>query len=168
MCNKIQKSARGELTRSSLLILTAALFIFVGCAEPKYVNGPEGGALPSTSSDEAKTECATRFTTSGLCLSWYWEKVPTSSEAGRLIFKTYRLNTLDRTPIEIDTATVAEVVLWMPSMGHGSTPTKTARVDVGTYRSSEVFFIMPGEWEIKFHVRSDAGIIDEAKITLTL
>jgi hypothetical protein len=36
------------------------------------------------------------------------------------------------------------------------------RVDVGTYRASDVFFIMPGEWDLRFQFSEDNQVIDEA------
>lgn len=83
------------------------------------------------------------------------------------MFKFYRLNTYDSSSVEIDAASVPEAVLWMPSMGHGSTPTAVTRLDVGTYRASNVFFIMPGEWEIKFQVKDGVTLKDEAVVSLT-
>ena len=60
------------------------------------------------------------------------------------------------------------VVLWMPSMGHGSTPTVVQRLDVGTYRASEVFFIMPGEWDLKFQLKTGSEVTDEALVQIVL
>ncbi|MGZ5280076.1 MAG: FixH family protein, partial [Pseudobdellovibrionaceae bacterium] len=43
------------------------------------------------------------------------------------------------------------VVLFMPDMGHGSSPTKIAKLDTapGLYRVSKVYFTMPGLWEVR-------------------
>lgn len=136
-----------------------------GCAEPKYIKGTDATS-DGTTAQESKADCSISFSQSGVCLNWFWEKKPTSSEAGSLVFKTYRLNTLDKTPIEVDLVATPQVVLWMPSMGHGSTPTQTARVDEGTYRASNVFFIMPGDWEIRFQVKNGTEVVDEANIKL--
>jgi YtkA-like len=141
------------------------LAILAGCAEPKYIKGSDSGN-EGTSAQESKAECQATFSNSQLCLAWHWEKKPTSTEMGSLVFKTYRLNSLDQTPIEVDLTTTPQVVLWMPSMGHGSTPTQTARVDEGTYRASNVFFIMPGDWEIRFQVKNGTEVIDETHINL--
>jgi hypothetical protein len=141
------------------------LSFFIGCAEPKYViSNEEGPNKPGL--QESKSNCQISFSNSGLCLTWYWETKPTSTKPGSLIFKTYRLNLLDQTPIEVDLESTPQVVLWMPSMGHGSTPTQTARVDRGTYRATNVFFIMPGDWEIRFQVKNGATVIDETTISL--
>ncbi len=141
------------------------LLLLVGCAEPKYVR--ETQSPPAENSEqESKADCGTVFTKSNLCLVWYWEKMPTEKNMGSLIFKSYRLNALDQTPIETDLSFLPQVVLWMPSMGHGSTPTQTSRIDVGTYRSTNVFFIMPGEWDIRFQVKNATEVVDETQISL--
>lgn len=145
-----------------------ALLLFMsGCARPRYVR-EDNSANPQSTAQENKANCHVTFQNSGFCLLWYWEKQPTSKEAGSLIFKTYRLNILDETPIEMDTTSVPQLILWMPGMGHGSTPTQTERIDVGTYRSSSVFFIMPGEWELKFQIKEQNMVVDEAKTDITL
>jgi hypothetical protein len=43
------------------------------------------------------------------------------------------------------------VVLFMPDMGHGSSPTKIAKLPdtVGLYRVTKMYFTMPGVWEVK-------------------
>lgn len=150
----------GKKTLSILL-----LPLLTSCAEPKYVKVSDA-ATDGTNAQESKTDCQTFFSTSGLCLTWYWEKKPTSTQMGNLIFKTYRLNSLDQTPIEVDLTATPQVVLWMPSMGHGSTPTQTTRVDEGTYRVTNVFFIMPGDWEIRFQVKAGTEVVDETHISL--
>jgi hypothetical protein len=142
------------------------VFIFSACAEPKYVK-ESGLDNSSQTAQEAKVDCSVSFANSGLCLYWYWEKKPTSSDMGSLIFKTYKLNALDQTPVEVDAVQIPNLILWMPSMGHGSSPTKVNRVDVGTYRASNVFFIMPGEWELKFQIKIGTEITDEVKVNIT-
>ncbi len=151
--------------RSILITVHAALLLFA-CAEAKYVR--ESGLNPDGPAIEAeKLNCSHSFVKLGLCLHWYWEKRPTSTtDVGSLIFKTYRMNVLDQTPIEIDAASVPDLVLWMPKMGHGSAPTKTSRIDVGTYRASNINLFMPGEWELKFQINSGIDT-DEIKIDIT-
>lgn len=118
--------------------------------------------------DPSATNCDLRFQTSGFCLSWKWEEAPTSQKAGTLVFKTYRANVYDGTPVMLDFATLPSLVLWMPSMGHGSTPTTVTRLDVGTFRATNVFFIMPGEWQMRFQVKLPNEQADEAIVDLTL
>lgn len=50
-----------------------------------------------------------------------------------------------------------EVLLWMPSMGHGSKPTAVTRFEnSGVLYVSNVYFIMKGEWEIQIKMRETA------------
>ncbi len=41
------------------------------------------------------------------------------------------------------------VVLWMPAMGHGSSPVKTELFAVNHYKVTQAYFIMPGQWEVR-------------------
>lgn len=141
-----------------------SIFILVsisGCARPKYVNINNNNNTESAK--ETASDCKLSFTNSQICLVWFWETLPTSTTVGSLIFKTYQLNQFDQTPIEKDMESLPQLVLWMSSMGHGSTPSQTQRLDVGTYRASNVFFIMPGDWQLKFQIKNGNELLDEAQ-----
>ncbi len=99
---------------------------------------------------------------------WAWETAPTTKTAGVLRFKIARANLLDETAVPVDPENIPTVLLWMPDMGHGSTPTSVERVDVGSFRVRNVFFIMPGRWEIRFQIKDGDTITDEAIAPFTL
>mgnify|MGYP000023468646 CR=1 FL=1 len=40
--------------------------------------------------------------------------------------------------------------IWMPDHGHGSWPIKIEEVEEGKYIASDIFFIMPGLWDVRF------------------
>lgn len=147
--------------------LVLVLALASGCAKPKYINEVVSGAGENLGQEVQAGRCEIQFSTSSLCLVWSWGLKPTSESEGTLIFKTYRLNNLDQTPVETDLIGLPEVILWMPSMGHGSTPTRVERLDVGTYRVNQVFFIMPGEWDIRFQVKNQQQVLDAAQISLS-
>lgn len=92
--------------------------------------------------------------------------MPTSTQVGSLLFKVVRANALDDSPIPVDLPSVPVLVLRMPSMGHGSNPTFVEQVDTGSYRAKNVFFVMPGEWELKFQVKDGNTVQDETVVTL--
>lgn len=166
--NMMNKTSRKMFGR---WILVISLIVGVlGCGRPKYVEEPTHDASPVVQ-EKIKADCSIAFTESKYCVSWYWEFKPTSKQPGSLIFKIFRLNQFDQTAVEVDATQVPEVMLWMPSMGHGSTPTQTSRLDIGTYRASNVFFIMPGDWEIRFLVKDgqpDSKQIDGAIVAITI
>lgn len=41
------------------------------------------------------------------------------------------------------------VDLWMPSMGHGSSPVTITQVGVNKYQIQQAYFIMPGQWLVR-------------------
>ncbi|MBS1960365.1 MAG: hypothetical protein JST80_12885 [Bdellovibrionales bacterium] len=145
--------------------LIAAL-ILTACAQEK--SPPPAKDLFSPTNGERVTDCSIRFKKSGLCLSWGWESQPTSTAMGSLVFKTYRANLLDQSPVQVDLESTPQVILWMPEMGHGSRPTTVNPIDVGTYRASDVFFVMPGKWEILFQIKSGESVLDEAVVNVTI
>lgn len=63
-----------------------------------------------------------------------------------------------------------EVSLWMPSMDHGSAPTKIRPVVdaqgqtiTGTYEVYNMFFVMHGAWDVRVKIK-DANGTEETKI----
>lgn len=148
--------------RILFFVLFATLW---GCAEPRYeVVAPTDSS--GGSQGLSVSQCKTRLQNSGHCLLWDWEKRPTSSQAGSLVIKIVRANALDDSPVPVDLQGTPSLLLWMPSMGHGSTPTRTEQIDTGSFRISEVFFVMPGEWEMRFQLTSEGTVHDEAVISL--
>ena len=154
------------------LLITVGLS---GCADRKYEvvqnDGSSAHQVTTPGSDDDRNDiekCTLRFKNSDLCLFWKWESLPTPQNPGVLIFKITRENLLDGTPIPVDISTLPAVVLWMPSMSHGSTPTQVEQVDTGSFRATQVFFIMPGEWDIRFQIKEGVQVQDEAVLTLII
>lgn len=61
-----------------------------------------------------------------------------------------------------------ELMLWMPSMGHGSFPITTRKVGDGLYESTEIFFTMPGDWDVHFQIKDGENLLDEVKWSFIL
>ena len=51
--------------------------------------------------------------------------------------------------------------LWMPDMGHGSFPITIKKVSTGIYEARDLFFTMPGYWDIHFELKKEDQVIDE-------
>lgn len=82
----------------------------------------------------------------------FWEKRPQVGIESVLRIEMMDGNIHQPTNIEADVA----VQLWMPSMGHGSSPVQLDRIanakgnfDTAVYRVSKMNFIMEGEWEVR-------------------
>lgn len=68
-----------------------------------------------------------------------------------------------------------DVVLWMPSMGHGSAPTRVERaIDAngvpipGTFTVKNVYFMMGGDWEIRVTLTDVQGVQETQSFAIQL
>ncbi len=52
--------------------------------------------------------------------------------------------------------------LWMPDHGHGSYPVKIKKLSIGRYLVSDIFFVMPGKWQVRIDLRKDGEQVDRA------
>lgn len=64
----------------------------------------------------------------------------------------------------VDARGALAVYLFMPEHGHGSRPVAIERVAPGEYRVTEVFFIMPGNWEVRVRLTDDFGVFEETAL----
>lgn len=78
---------------------------------------------------------------------------PVVGEESMLVLETRDAQTHGPTEIE-DTV---QVVLWMPSMGHGSAPTVVEKVAPDVYHVKNVYFIMGGEWDVQVLLKDAQG-----------
>ncbi len=54
--------------------------------------------------------------------------------------------------------TPLKVSLFMPTMGHGSSPTKVDKIPgTNSFRVSKVYFSMPGTWEVRVGLKASNG-----------
>lgn len=102
--------------------------------------------------------CDFLFKSEDLCMEVKWEVLPPARSNGTLVLTftdakdPSRLVTPKSTP---------QVVLWMSSMGHGSKPTTLNYVDVGQFRSTDVFFVMGGPWDVKYQLKDGNKVVEE-------
>lgn len=155
----------------------------VACAEPNYAdksaqapggetktepprsgdaNGsPSGGETQPPTGDFQKPQAHLPASRTPIWLEW--EARPTDEEFGSFLLKTgASLDALE------DVEGNLAVVLWMPSMGHGSSPVTVERISKGTYRASKVFFTMPGDWEIRIQRKVGGRVAEQTAIAIRL
>lgn len=62
----------------------------------------------------------------------------------------------DHKPLDIKSE--VKVSLFMPEMGHGSSPTKVEKVRGSTsFKVSKIYFTMPGKWEVRVTIKNEDG-----------
>ena len=118
--------------------------------------------------------CQLYFKTQNMCATLSWVSEPTHDAAG--LFRLYFWNKdqgLAQQPfMEDPDADKIEVKLWMPDMGHGSGLVKvlkakdeTGEALEGTFEASDVYFVMPGKWDIIVQFKDAQGnVTDSSKI----
>ena len=114
--------------------------------------------------DEAPDSCSLRFERTGMCGRLEWVKVPSEDETGVFLLRFTRIENGSVIASDAPTGLKVAVKLWMPDMGHGSSPVKVVRPlnasglpEAGLYRAEEVHFVMAGAWEIRVVFKDESG-----------
>lgn len=133
------------LIRFSILLL--ALFNF-SCARPNYQD--DTGRTPASDNE---------FSLRTLNLQFYWDHRPTDKkDAGSFTLEFF--DPQDRSRF-LDPQEDLVVFIWMPDMGHGSSPVKVDRLSQGVYRISNVYFLMGGRWDIHIQLKQGEQLVEE-------
>ncbi|UYL07776.1 FixH family protein [Bdellovibrio sp. SKB1291214] len=139
-------------------------FLFLSaCARPDYID-------PKTvqKNQGADSACSIELVNSNLCASIAWTMGPQTPAESEFILKVWDKTSGSENGPFVDPANTLSVVLWMPSMGHGSSPVTIEKIETGTYRVRRVYFIMPGDWEVRFFLKNGATTLDQATVSLVL
>lgn len=141
------------------LLTLSVLFFFVN---------PKARAFDLSISELMRTESSVlNFKKKGLSFSVTWEVGPSRGD-NKFIMRTWNddLGTMNG-PYQAPQETL-HVFLWMPSMGHGSTPVSIKTLSGGEFEISKVNFMMRGKWEIRFQLKNGNQVVDETVLPLTI
>lgn len=132
------------------------IFIFCSaCARPDYISKEEF----SNSNDSFQENNSVEFPETKIRPLLQWKETPQSSGAQEFSL------TLTGNIEQFDDLTI---VLWMPSMGHGSAPVKIEKISGTQYHVTHVYFIMPGDWEVRIVLKKSDTVIDQLFIPLMI
>jgi hypothetical protein len=152
---------------------TSATFalLLLGCVDSPLLHH----ANAQKSDPDQKNECPLAFARFDACGAIEWRTMPTNEEKGAFQISFWNSKTGSASGPYVDPGKTVSVKLWMPDMGHGSSPVKiTAALDAngapvpGRYHATEVYFVMGGTWEIWVQLRDGAVVLEEAKIDLSI
>ncbi|KHD89589.1 MAG: hypothetical protein OM95_02325 [Bdellovibrio sp. ArHS] len=119
----------------------------VACANPDYVSDDDQQVQNKPMADGAY------FSKVRILAKISWENTPNSEQANAFILNLSAPS---------DQFNELAVSLWMPSMGHGSIPVKIEKINPTQYRITDVYFLMPGDWDIRFTLKNNGVVIDSA------
>lgn len=149
-----------------LVPITALALLLTACLNVPLLNYAK--AAPQRAAPKG---CALEFTKTGHCASIEWTREPSGEETGSFVLRFWDAATGTEHGPYVAPAPGVAAKLWMPSMGHGSspimvTPASGAGPGAGVYEATGVFFVMPGKWELWVELRSGRDVLDRAKVEL--
>jgi hypothetical protein len=129
----------------------------LSCARPDYVNASDQATIASDSA------CPLSFPKENLCATLVWEAAPNSAAENKFTLSFFDLaaGSAALGPF-VNPAQTVFVFLWMPTMGHGSSPLTLESTAAGVYNASRAYFIMPGSWQVRVQLKQGTTLIDEA------
>lgn len=156
----------------SLLYSTLAL-LAVSCNSP-LLNHRDAPLTRNLNGNE-KTACTLALPKARLCASIEWTRMPTDSDKGEFTLRFWDAEQSSESGPYVDPAQTVFVKLWMPSMGHGSSPVTTAPSKdagglaiPGVYSVTEVFFVMPGAWQVIVQLKQNGLVFDQAALDVEI
>ena len=102
--------------------------------------------------------CDLYFKSEDLCLNVTWEVLPPARANGTMLLTFTDAKDAGRV---VTPKYTPNVILWMTSMGHGSKPVTLNFIEEGKFRSTNVFFVMGGPWDIKFQLKDGSTVVEE-------
>ncbi|WP_413581833.1 FixH family protein [Bdellovibrio sp. HCB288] len=144
--------------------LVLLLLALSACARPDYID-PKLNESAQSNPDE---ECALQLSLANLCAKLEWTLGPQSPAESEFILKFWNKSDTVSGGTLVDPEDTLSAILWMPSMGHGSSPVTIEKIETGVYRVRRVYFIMPGDWEVRIYLKNGSTVIDQATVSLLL
>lgn len=154
---------------NKLNIALALMAVFLNsCISPLLEHVEADESVPPAPVEKAR-DCELDFAKAGFCASWSWDHRPGDDETGSAVLRFWKKGEGSPFGPYADPEGTVAVKLWMPAMGHGSSPvTVTPQVDAagsripGVFTASQIYFSMPGAWEIRVQLKNGTQVIDQA------
>ena len=137
------------------IVFFLIIFTLAGCGKSpllnkvdKNLNAVTGGSLLSE-----------QFPKLQIGFSMDWIVSPALDELSTFELKLER---------ELTPSQHLNVYLWMPEMGHGSSPVEVQQNNSTNYVFSELAFIMPGLWVLHVEILENNQVLDQWQKSITL
>lgn len=149
---------------------------------------PTAPSAPTPTEPVALTDCPFDFTQLNLCGALTWDLPPppgSPSHAPGLPdedgYRSFKFRFFRKgqgnssTGPFVDPGHQFKVVLFMPSMGHGSSPTRVEPLRdsagnpaVGQYWVKQVYFSMDGDWDIRLQLKNGNQVVSQVILPIIL
>lgn len=144
-----------------LFLLAMHLFL-ISCAQPKYEKINRG----SNNQKATEQKNSIEFFKSDLSAYVVWQESPVENKKLEMSLRFYNLK--NDQPVVASINHELKVFLWMPDMNHGSAPVSLEKISDHEYKIKNIYFIMPGFWQIHFQILNNESLLDEATYDVLL
>ena len=152
----------------NVILLMTTIFTLNACEVSPLLNHENADDKKNNGLNVANENCPLDFPNSGLCAKIEWIVGPSGDGENSFFVKFWGKETGTPQGPFVDPEHDDGVQLWMPSMGHGSSPVTVTEEEVGVFRATRVFFIMPGPWDIRVKLLDGATLVEQAIQSLTI
>lgn len=113
-------------------------------------------ATQTTSDHDHAKLCPVYFASADLCAEILFQKGPTEGDESQFLVKFYEHTSAHGDHVMVDPQNL-KIDLWMNMghHGHGSSPVKIVKQDVGVYFVSEAYFVMSGRWDVRLFANGE-------------
>lgn len=140
-----------------ILITVLTLILITGCGKSPLQKQKDNIVSGINGMESAKV-----FKTSHQSLSINWLSPINSSEEG------HALLIVKQGQNAADINGQFKIFLWMPDMGHGSSPITINKIGTGLYDLGQIYFIMDGLWQLRIQLLNGSTVLDEQIFEYTL
>ncbi len=152
------------------LALPAVWMLLSGCGVSPALHHHHADSLKKEASTEppVSADCPFSFPKSGLCASWTWTTNPTLDAGASATLRFWNAKEGSPKGPYVNPGNTIRPFLWMPSMGHGSSPIQVTSQEPGVYLLEDIFFTMPGDWTLNIELKSGSQILERANLPISM
>jgi hypothetical protein len=150
-----------------LLKLVFLSLFLSSCGEsPLWNHAMENNGLKKDSNEQVAESF--KFSKTKFSFTLDWITGPIKGES-KFILKSWHEDLGSLSGPYQDLPNDLHIYLWMPDMGHGSSPVKIKKLGTGEYEVNSIYFIMGGKWEIYFQLlKNKVDVLDEVVLPISL
>ena len=154
-----------------VILLALASSGFACGNSPLFNHSTESSTHANAPIDRAPApagDCPLEFPKSGLCASITWDSALSSENENTATLRFWDKATGAEAGPYRDAQGEVAVMLWMPAMGHGSSPVTVSAQGAGVYEVSKAYFIMPGAWDVRVQIKQNHQLFEQAVLSVNL
>jgi hypothetical protein len=155
-----------------LLVLASMSMSSLACGYSPLLNHQTAQVFdpnaPVQRSAPVAGDCPLEFPKSGLCASLTWDTALSSEDENTGTLRFWDKATSSAAGPYRDASGDVGVMLWMPAMGHGSSPVTVTAQGGGTYAVTKAYFVMPGDWDVRVQLKQNHQLIEQAVLSVKL